>query len=327
MEHRDKEKGLSALAPTVSIILPVYNAQESVSRCVESILGQTYTDFELLAMDDGSTDASGAILDRLAQGDSRVRVVHKANTGVSDTRNAALALAQGTYLQFVDSDDWLTPDATGLLVQAAQTRGCDMVIADFYRVAGDRVSHKGDIDDTQVLSREEFAAHMMENPADFYYSVLWNKLYRRDIVQAHGLLMDPAISWCEDFMFNLEYVRHAQTFLALQSPIYYYVKTKGSLVAQSMSITKIIRMKLTVFEYYNQFYKTVLDEEEYQRQRLKVYRFLVDAAQDGVVFPSLTRLGEERQVVKAVPRRKTRPHRRPYSRTAAPHPRRKKRPR
>ncbi len=171
---------------------------------------------------------------------------------------------------------------------------CDLVVADFYRVVGERVSHKGDIDEDGVLSREEYAAHMMENPADFYYGVLWNKLYRRDIVEKHSLRMDPDISWCEDFMFNLEYIRHARRFFALQVPIYYYVKTKGSLCTQGLSISKTIQMKLSAFEYYNQFYKTVLDEEEYEKRRLKIYRFLIDAAQDGVVPPVSARLGSER---------------------------------
>ena len=100
-------------------------------------------------------------------------------------------------------------------------------------------------------------------------------------------------------MFNLEYIRHAQRFYALQVPIYYYVKTKGSLVnSQGLSISKTVRMKLTVFEYYQRFFKTVLDEEEYEKSRLKVYRFLVDAAGDGAVPPTIlpgsTRLGSER---------------------------------
>ena len=266
--------------PCVSIIVPVYNAEASLRRCVESVLNQEFTDFELILANDGSRDGSGGICDAFAAADSRVRVIHKENTGVSDTRNQAISQARGRYLQFLDSDDWITPNATKLLVRAAESRGCDMVVADFYRVVGERVSHKGDIDEDTVLTREEYAAHMMENPADFYYGVLWNKLYRRELVEAHHLRMDPDISWCEDFMFNLEYIRHAQTFFALQVPVYYYVRTKGSLASQALSISKTVRMKLTVFEYYNQFYKAVLDEEEYEKSRLKVYRFLFDAAQD-----------------------------------------------
>ena len=280
--------------PSVSIIVPVYNAEACLRRCVESVLNQEYADFELLLADDGSRDGSGRICDEYAAADSRVRVFHKENSGVSDSRNLCLDQARGRYLQFLDADDWITANATKLLVQAMEEHLCDLVISDFYRVVGERVSPKGDIDEAQVLSREEYASHMMENPANYYYGVLWNKLYRREIVEQHHLRMDPAISWCEDFMFNLEYIRRAETFFALQVPVYYYVKTKGSLCTQGISISKTIQMKLTVFEYYNQFYKTVLDEEEYEKQRLKIYRFLIDAAEDGTVPPVSKRLGNER---------------------------------
>jgi glycosyltransferase involved in cell wall biosynthesis len=286
------------MQPTVSIIVPVYNAEKTIRRCIESILGQEYTDFELILANDGSQDASGAICDEYAAQDARIRVLHKKNTGVSDTRNQAISKARGRYLQFLDSDDWITSDATNLLVRAAEDHHCDLVVADFYRVVGERLSRKGDIDEDGVLSREEYAGHMMENPADFYYGVLWNKLYRREIVKKHRLRMDPEISWCEDFMFNLEYIRYAETFYALQVPIYYYVKTKGSLANQNLSITNTVKMKLTVFEYYHRFFKTVLDEEEYEKSRLKVYRFLLDAAGDGAVPPAILpgsqKLGEER---------------------------------
>ncbi len=286
------------MKPTVSIIVPVYNAKKSLPRCIDSILDQEYTDFELLLVDDGSKDGSGEICDTYAAKDARVRVIHKENTGVSDTRNLALDQAQGTYLQFLDSDDWITPNATRLLIESAEQNDCDMVISDFYRVVGERVSHKGTIEEEGVLTREAFADLMMESPADFYYGVLWNKLYRREIVEKYKLRMDPKISWCEDFMFNLEYIRHCEKVFVLQVPIYYYVKTKGSLATQGMNISKTIKTKLMVFEYYNDFYKQVLTEEEYEKKRPQVYRFLIDAASDGVVLPTMVssskKLGEER---------------------------------
>ena len=289
------------MSPTVSIIVPVYNAEKTIGRCIDSILNQEYKDFELLLVDDGSTDGSGAICDDRADRDGRVRVFHQANAGVSASRNLALDHAKGTYLQFLDSDDWITTDATRSLVRGMEGGPCDMVVSDFYRVVGDRVSQKGDIEEDGIMTREEYAAHMMENPADFYYGVLWNKLYRRSIVEKHHLRMDPEISWCEDFMFNLEYIRYAEFFRAIQIPIYYYVKTKGSLASQSMSISKTVKMKLTVFEDYHKFFKTVLDEEEYEKCRLKVYRFLLDAAGDGsvppAVLPNSRKLGDERMQV------------------------------
>ncbi len=289
------------MRPMVSIIVPIYNAEQYLRRCVDSILNQEYTDFELLLVNDGSTDASGDICEEYGDRDSRVIVIQKENTGVSDSRNRALDRARGKYLQFLDSDDWITPDATRLFVRAAEEYGCDMVISDFYRVVGERLSTKGDIEEEGVLTREEFAAHMMENPADFYYGVLWNKLYRRNIVEKHNLRMDTDINWCEDFMFNLEYIRYAKVFYALHAPIYYYVKRKGSLASQGINISKTVKMKLNVFEYYNNFYKHVLEEEDYEKNRLQVYRFFIDAAGDGTVPPSILpgskKLGDERVFV------------------------------
>ena len=289
------------MRPMVSIIVPIYNAEQYLRRCVDSILNQEYTDYELLLVNDGSTDASGDICEEYGDRDSRVIVIQKENTGVSDSRNRALDRARGKYLQFLDSDDWITPDATRLFVRAAEEYGCDMVISDFYRVVGERLSPKGDIEEEGVLTREEFAAHMMENPADFYYGVLWNKLYRRDIVEEHNLRMDTDINWCEDFMFNLEYIRYAKVFYALHAPIYYYVKRKGSLASQGINISKTVKMKLNVFEYYNNFYKHVLEEEDYEKNRLQVYRFFIDAAGDGTVPPSILpgskKLGDERVFV------------------------------
>lgn len=285
----------------VSMIVPVYNSEKTLSRCIDSILNQTYRDFELILLNDGSTDTSGEICDAYAKKDSRVRVVHKENTGVSDTRNRGIDLARGEYLQFLDSDDWITPDATALFVRTATEQQCDMVISQFYRVIGEHVSQKGAIDEDGLMDRSTYANHMMQKPADFYYGVLWNKFYKRSIITEHRLRMDQSISWCEDFMFNLEYVRHTQTIYAMKVPVYYYVKTKGSLVSQGMSMKKMIRMKRTVFACYNDFYKDVFDEAEYEKRRIQIYRFLIEAAGDGevapLILPGSYRLGAERTSV------------------------------
>ena len=262
--------------PKVSIIVPVYNAQETLRRCVDSILGQEYRDYELILADDGSTDSSPALCDEYAEKDSRVRVLHKENSGVSDTRNKALDAAQGDYVQFLDSDDWIAPEATRLLVRAMEDNDCDMVIADFYRVIGSKVSRKGDIDAEGVLSREEFGDYMIQNPSDFYFGVVWNKLYRRDIIEKYHLRMDVTLSWCEDFIFNMEYELHCKRIYPLQVPVYYYVRTRGSLASQGANPAKVVQMKLNVIEYYNDFYKQVFDEEDYRARRPDIYRFYIE---------------------------------------------------
>ncbi len=282
----------------VSIIVPAYNAQGTIGRCLDSILKQTYSDFELLVMDDGSRDDTLRILDEYAASDARIRVIHKENTGVSDTRNQALDLACGEYIQFLDADDWITPDATRLFVRAMEDNPtCDMVIADFYRVVGKNLSQKGDIEEEHLLTREEYADEMMKSPADFYYGVLWNKFFRRSIIEEYQLRMDARLDWAEDFIFNMEYVLHTDHIYALKAPVYYYVKTEGSLVSQGgASISRTVRMKLNVIEYYSSFYKDIYKEGGYLRRSPVIYSFLLNFARDGGVNPVAPekRLGQER---------------------------------
>ena len=284
--------------PLVSIIVPVYNAERTLNRCIDSVLHQEYKNVELVLVNDGSTDRSGEICRTYAAEDPRVRLIAKGNTGVSDSRNRGLEAAGGEYIQFLDSDDWITPDATRLLVGCAQRSQCDLVVADFYRVVGDKLAHKGSIQENAILTLQEYAEYMMESPADFYYGVLWNKLYRNQIIQKTGLRMDTEISWCEDFLFNLEYLRHVKTVQAIQAPVYYYVKTKGSLVAQSANLSGTVHTKLKLFEDYQQFYKDIYSDEEYEEQAPRLYRFLLSAAKDGTVAPSIApgtkKLGTER---------------------------------
>ena len=288
--------------PIVSIIVPVYNAAKPLGenktvlhRCIDSILNQEYRNYELIVADDGSKDESGKILDEYAAKDERINVIHKENSGVSNTRNLAIQNARGKYIQFLDADDWITPDATKSLVRTMEESKADLVIADFYRVVGENTSHKGRIDSDKVLTRDEFADYMIQNPADYYYGVLWNKLYKKSIIDTYHLKMDASLSWSEDFIFNLEYLLHVKHVAPLQLPIYYYVKTEGSLVSQSrFDIRNIVDMKLSVIKYYDNFYKSIYDEKEYARKRPEILSFLVGfATDDSAISFSTKKLGEE----------------------------------
>ena len=288
--------------PIVSIIVPVYNAAKPLGenktvlhRCIDSILNQEYRDYELIVVDDGSKDESGKILDEYAAKDERINVIHKENAGVSNTRNLAIQNARGKYIQFLDADDWITTDATKSLVRTMEESKADLVIANFYRVVGENTSHKGRIDSDKVLTRDEFADYMIQNPADYYYGVLWNKLYKKSIIDTYHLKMDASLSWSEDFIFNLEYLLHVKHVAPLQLPIYYYVKTDGSLVSQSrFDIRNIVDMKLSVIKYYDNFYKSIYDEKEYARKRPEILSFLVGfATDDSAISFSTKKLGEE----------------------------------
>ena len=187
--------------PLVSVIVPVYNASSHVARCLESIRKQTYKNLEIIVVNDGSQDASLPVCQMFARVDERIVLIDQANSGVSATRNLAIGMAKGKYLQFVDSDDYLDPNATQLMVDKAEGNQADMVIAHYFRVErvlvppakeGAEPQEREVIDRYGFLSegfysKVDFAKNLMQEPASFYYGVMWNKLYRRDIVHIHAI--------------------------------------------------------------------------------------------------------------------------------------------
>ena len=269
------------IADKVSIIVPIYNCFGSLERCINSITNQTYQNIEIIAVDDGSSDGSEQLIDLIAQNDERIKVFHNQNQGVSATRNFALEKASGKYIQFVDSDDFLPPYSTETMVTGANNTGAELVICDFYRVIGDKLSTKGKIKSKKVFSLKEYGDYMMKNPADYYYGVLWNKLYRKAIIDKFKIKMIQEVSWCEDFLFNLEYVKNCNIFYAIQVPVYYYVKTENSLSNGNLNPQRIAHMKYQTFIEYNNFFQQIFTDEEYQATKRKIYRYLVDSASDG----------------------------------------------
>lgn len=287
------------MQPLITVIVPVYNGEKVISRCVDSILKQSYANIQIIIVNDGSTDGTREILEKLT--DSRILLINQENSGVSASRNAALDRAEGKYVQFLDADDYITPDATFLLADRAESTGADLVVSDFYRVVKDRVSRKGDIATDRLLTVQEYAGYMLDRPADYYYGVLWNKLYKTRILNENHIRMDAEMSFCEDFMFNLEYLRRAKTVAALRVPLYYYIKTEGSLVSKNVnlaSIQNILNMKRSIFTHYQDFYRDVLPRQDYEAVKLQVYKFLIEAGRDGIVPPVFSeKLGEERVTI------------------------------
>ena len=263
--------------PLVSIILPVYNAKNHIARCIESIRAQTYQNIQIIILNDGSRDISLPVCEMYRKVDRRILLVDKDNSGVSDTRNLGLRLAEGKYIQFVDSDDYIDPDYTEHLVTAAEEHSADLVIAPYKMVipremsSSRRLQEKlsallpGEEEETQDLPQEEpevrvynflprglldtegFAMHLMDKPASYYYSVLWNKLYRREILDSHEIFFASQIHWSEDLVFNLQYIQYARRFYAIDQPGYYYVQNPQSIVHTQVNPAAIVKMKTTVF--------------------------------------------------------------------------------
>ena len=140
------------------------------------------------------------------------------------------------------------------------------------------------------MTRQEFAEEMLKAPSNFYYGVLWNKLYRRHIVEQNRLRCEKDIHWCEDFLFNLEYIQYARLVCAIPQPLYYYRKRDTSLVNSSLSLRRVVEMKKQTFTRYKQLYQ---DLDLYDEQKAEVYRYLIAAAADGAVSPLSPRLPDE----------------------------------
>ena len=261
--------------PLVSIIVPVYNAQKGLSRCLESICSQTYQKLEIIVLNDGSMDDSLAICEQFRAKDPRIVVVDKENEGVSRTRNAGLTLAQGDYIQFADSDDALDPDYTQNLVQAALEHNADLVIAPYWMVIPSNSSKTGHALETLqtslgiepeapktevhkygflpqgVYSREDYARRLMQQPASFYYGVLWNKLYRRDLIRMAQIRFENVV-FAEDQLFNTRYLQAAQRFAAIDEAVYCYIQNPQSVCHTQVRVADMLRHRDRMYRAYRQ---------------------------------------------------------------------------
>ena len=280
--------------PLVSIIVPVYNVQNSVARCLESICAQTWKNIEIILVNDGSKDESFSVCEQFREKDSRIVLVDKSNSGVSDTRNCGMTLAKGKYVQFVDSDDYLDPDFTERLVTAAEENSADLVIAPYWMVIPanssratqaleslqenlgieekrpDEVHEYGFLPEG-TYDRETFALRLMEKPASFFYSVLWNKLYRRDILMDNNLQFTSEVRWAEDLVFNLEYILYANVFVSIPKAGYHYVQNPQSICHTQINLASIVQNKLQVFRYYKELYTKL---GLYDKVQPQLYKFL-----------------------------------------------------
>ena len=192
--------------PKVSVIVPVYKVEKYIGQCIESILSQTFKDFELILVDDGSPDSSGAICDQYAQKDSRIQVFHKENGGVSSARNYGIEKAKGEWLCFVDSDDWIEPTYLGDF----ELGKCD---ADIY-MQGYVKEKDGSViakHDFEQCDNDEFFTILSFSEDNYIINSPCFKLFKRSIVMNHYVRFDTNTSYGEDHLFSLTYVLFARS--------------------------------------------------------------------------------------------------------------------
>lgn len=212
---------------TISVIVPVYNVEEYLPQCVDSILSQDHPDLEVILIDDGSTDHSGGICDQFAARDSRVRVIHQTNAGAAAAKNAGLRIATGTYLSFVDSDDYLEPNAYGFMLATLLDRQADAVECSFREVYRNREVPR--LVQDGVLEGYDY---LLRFPKDFTCALLWNKLYRRELFDGvffeEGHKIDDEYFTYQGFLEPRRVVRSSQI-------IYNYRKRTSSVMGSPES--------------------------------------------------------------------------------------------
>lgn len=215
---------------TISVIVPVYKVEPYLRQCVDSILEQTFQDFELILVDDGSPDGCPAICDTYAAKDPRVRVIHKENGGLSSARNAGLDTAQGEYIAFVDSDDWIHPQMLNTMLNSIQSSSADMAICGVESVfEKDRTVHHPLSD--AVLSQNDMV-HMLATQA-WYYIVACNKLYKKQLFKK---LRYPEGFIHEDAAVIHRIIGLCNCVVTVEQPFYNYRQTENSIMRQELNI-------------------------------------------------------------------------------------------
>ena len=210
--------------PKISVIVPVYNTEKYLHRCIDSVLAQTYKDFELLLIDDGSKDSSGAICDEYAARDSRVKVFHKENGGVSSARNAGLAIASGDWIMHLDGDDWIAPDIQERLIRKGEDTGADIVMGDFLFAYSDRdiLYSLPDWDNNKTASLNRYITSV--------WTCVWGGIHKRSLYEVYQLKSPQGVTYCEDFHLMARLCYHAKKVVNVHQPFYHYRQQEGSVM-------------------------------------------------------------------------------------------------
>lgn len=239
----------------VSVIVPIYQVEAYLPRCLDSVLAQTFADYELILVNDGTKDGCPAIMQAYAERDSRVRQVHKENGGLSSARNAGLDVAQGEYIAFLDSDDYAAPGWLEEVVRAADETGAEQVLYNYALV----------VDDKEQGAYLDFESETIDvdrlGLAQYFYRYwmpykhgqeAWSKLYRRSVIEENGLRFAPNKEvFAEDTHFSAMYLMHTHTIAALNKPYICYVQRGDSLMGMKKPrlAWRLMTLSVRLWEY------------------------------------------------------------------------------
>ena len=249
--------------PLISIIVPVYNAEKYLSRCVGSILEQTFKDFELILVDDGSSDNSGALCDKYALKDKRIRVISKENGGVSSARNMGLDIAKGKYVTFIDSDDWVDKNYLKALLEPMEKYDVQLVVGSF-ETRGSRCSVQGlesKLINFALLNEEERFIAYTKN-----LSGPCVKLFLLEVINKNDLRFPINIHYGEDSLFVKKYLRQCKSIYTIQDVIYFYNKFNEGSLTKKINVKRRDNILLVLEDFYNMlselgFSKSFVDTE------------------------------------------------------------------
>ena len=213
---------------TLSIIVPIYNAEPYLTLCVNSILNQTFQDFEIILVDDGSKDLSGKICDELELKDSRIRVIHKDNSGVSATRNIGIKEASGEWITFVDADDELLQEALSIFMWHTK-EDYDLIEYAHCMLKNGKIITPNRKKEEIIIDKNKFYSQFFSYPWYAYHGYVYAKLYKKDIIDKYNIRFTEDIYYKEDGLFVCQYVAHCKNILQSTETVYkYYIRENSA---------------------------------------------------------------------------------------------------
>ena len=248
----------------ISIIVPVYRVELYLDECISSLVDQTYRNLEIILVDDGSPDNCPAMCDAWAERDSRIKVIHKKNGGVSEARNAGLSSSTGEWLVFIDSDDVVSKYLVEALYKEHTGSGC-LVVTDFIRFEG-----KIPPDDTKPSSVQSIESKALVQARGGYY--VWGALYNRSLINHLALRFDESLSNLEDVMWNGIYLRYVNSVRCIKTPLYYYRVNPASITSSCIDRKWQVSSWISVRTAFLNWFSNKTLSAQQKDEVLKMYR-------------------------------------------------------